>query len=132
MHAQNCLFRAIECSNRAHSDLDKLTEALVFTAAAAWLRSRRARHGALVGRKIAGTSFGTLIGRRRGRLVGGAGTILPCCWCRSGRRRRRRDAAVAVRWLRSSIELRSSSPLMTRLLQGWSERSTDAPFKPTK
>ena len=30
MHAQNCLFRAIECSNRAHSDLDKLMEALFF------------------------------------------------------------------------------------------------------
>ena len=30
MHAQNCLFRALECSNRAHSDLDKLMEALFF------------------------------------------------------------------------------------------------------
>ena len=30
MHAQHCLFRAIECSNRAHSDLDKLMEALFF------------------------------------------------------------------------------------------------------
>ena len=31
MHAQNCLFRALECSNGAHSDLDKLMEALFFT-----------------------------------------------------------------------------------------------------
>ena len=53
------------------------------SAAAAWLGSRRARHGALAGRRIAGASFGTLTGRRRGKLVGGAGTILPCCWCRS-------------------------------------------------
>ena len=46
----------------------------------AWLRSRRARHGAL---RIAGASFGTLTSRRRGRLIGGAGTILPDCWRRS-------------------------------------------------
>ena len=30
MHAQNCLFLALECSNRTHSDLDKLMEALFF------------------------------------------------------------------------------------------------------
>ena len=30
MNAQNCLFRALECSNRAHSDLDKLMEPLFF------------------------------------------------------------------------------------------------------
>ena len=30
MRAQNCLFLALECSNRAHSDLDKLMEALFF------------------------------------------------------------------------------------------------------
>ena len=30
MHVQNCWFRALECSNRAHSDLDKLMEALFF------------------------------------------------------------------------------------------------------
>ena len=30
MHAQNRFFRALECSNRAHSDLDKLMEALFF------------------------------------------------------------------------------------------------------
>ena len=30
MYAQNCLFRALECSNRTHSDLDKLMEALFF------------------------------------------------------------------------------------------------------
>ena len=102
MDAQNCLFRALECSYRAHSDLDKLMEALSFIREsegprpAAWLRSRRGRHGALTGRRIAGTSFGTLARRRRGRLVGragGAGTIPPCCWRRSGwclRRDRRR------------------------------------------
>ena len=48
MNAQNCLFRALECSNRAHSDLDKLMEALFSSAAAAWLRSSRALHGALI------------------------------------------------------------------------------------
>ena len=46
------------------------------SAAAAWLRSSRARHGALAGRRIAVASFGTLTGRRRGGLIGGAGTIL--------------------------------------------------------
>ena len=30
MYAQNCLFLALECSNRAQSDLDKLMEALFF------------------------------------------------------------------------------------------------------
>ena len=30
MHAQNCLFLAIECSNRAHSNLDERMEGLVF------------------------------------------------------------------------------------------------------
>ena len=54
------------------SDLDKLMEALFFTAAAPRLRIRLALHGALqvAGRRIAGASFGT--GRRRGRLVGWA------------------------------------------------------------
>ena len=49
---------------------------------ATWLSSRRSRHGALAGRRIVGASFGTLTGRRRGRLVGGVGTIHPCCWRR--------------------------------------------------
>ena len=49
-------------------------EALFFTVAAAWLRSRRALRGALAGRRIAVASFGTLTGRRRGRLVGWAGS----------------------------------------------------------
>ena len=84
MHAQNCLFRAIECSNRAHSDLDKIMEVYFSSAAAAELRSRRARRGALAGRRIAGDSFGTLTGRRRGRLLSGAGAILPGCRRRSG------------------------------------------------
>ena len=66
------------------------------SAAAAWLGSRRAQHGALAGRRIAGAVFGTLTGRRRGRLVSGAGTILPCCWPRSGWCR--------LRW-RSLVEL---------------------------
>ena len=38
------------------------------SAAAAWLRSRQARHGALAGRRIACASFGTLTGWRRWRL----------------------------------------------------------------
>ena len=66
------------------------------SAAAAWLGSRRARHGALAGRRIAGASFGTLTGRRRGRLVSGAGTILPGCWRRSGWCRRRRRSLVEL------------------------------------
>ena len=70
MHAQNCLFLALECSNRAHSDLDKLMEALFIIRGGGLACSRRARHGALAGRRIAGASFGTLTGRRRGRLVG--------------------------------------------------------------
>ena len=51
-------------------------EALFFIAAEAWLRSRSAVHGAFAGCRIVGPSFGILTGRRRGRLVGGAGTIL--------------------------------------------------------
>ena len=68
---------------------------LYISSAAAWLISRRSRHGA---------SFGTLTGRRRGMLVGGAGTILPSCWRRSCwcRRRgwRRRGSLVELISLR--------------------------------
>ena len=42
------------------------------SASAAWLRGRRSLHC---------PSFDTLTCRRRG--IGGAGTILPCCCCRS-------------------------------------------------
>ena len=56
--------------SRAHSDLDKLVEALFFIAAAALLRSRSAAHCALAGRRIAGASFGTLTGRRRATVGG--------------------------------------------------------------
>ena len=61
-------------SQIALSDLDKLMEALFFTAAAAWLRSRLALHGTLTGHRITGISLGTLTGSRRGRLVGRAGS----------------------------------------------------------
>ena len=70
------------------------------SAAAARLRGRLALHGALAGRRIAVASFGTLPGKRGGRLVGGAGTILPGCWRRSGWCRRR-----CRRRRRSLIEL---------------------------
>ena len=66
------------------------------SAAAAWFGSRRALHGALAGRRIAGASFGTLTCRRRGKLVSGAGTILPGCWRRSGWCRRRRRSLVEL------------------------------------
>ena len=89
------------------------------SAAAAWLRSRRALHGVLAGRRIAGDSFGTLTGRRRGRLLSGAGAIPPAACAGAA------DAGGAC------AVLMNSSPLMMRLLQGWSERSTDAPSKPT-
>ena len=99
MHAQNCLFRALECSK-----LPKIARTAIWTSS--WklyfstLRSRWARHGALAGRRIAVASVGTLTGKRRGRLVGGAGTILPCCWRRSGwcrrRGRRRRRSLVEL------------------------------------
>ena len=64
---------AIGCSNRAHSDLDKLMEPVFFirsSEAAAWYRSRWARHGAFAGRRIAGVSIGTLTGT--GRRLGGS------------------------------------------------------------
>ena len=35
MHAQKRLFRALECSTRAHNDLDKLVEASFFICCAA-------------------------------------------------------------------------------------------------
>ena len=85
------------------SDLDKLMEALFFTTAVAWLGSRRALHGALAGRKIAGASFSTLTGRRHVRLIGWEGTILPCCW--------RRSCWCLLRW-RSLVELCSCSALL--------------------
>ena len=37
MHAQNWLFLTLECSNRAHSDLDKLSWKLLFSSAAGGL-----------------------------------------------------------------------------------------------
>ena len=70
-----------------HSDLDKLMEALFFTAAAALLRipSRLARHGALSRRaQDRRLQPPALICQSRGRLVCGVGTILSCCWRRSG------------------------------------------------
>ena len=79
MYAQNCLFLALECSNRAQSDLDKLMEALSFICCLGpglELRSRWALHCACAARRIPGASFGTLTSRRHGWLVGGAGTIL--------------------------------------------------------
>ena len=113
MHAQNCLFLALKCSNRAHSDLDKHMEALFSSAAAAWLTSRRSWHG---------VSFGTLTVRRREMLVGGAGTILPYCWRRSCWCQRRG-------WRRRGrlVELISFAD---SLLQGLSERSPDAQSSP--
>ena len=75
---QNCLFLA----QIAHTAIWTSSWKLYFASAAraaARLRSRWARHGSLAGRRIAVASFGTLTGRRRGSLVGGAVTILPCC-----------------------------------------------------
>ena len=80
------------------------------SAAAASLRSRRALHGALAWRRIAGTSIGTLTGRRRGRLIGGADTIHPnCCRC---------SGAGAAGAGCAGAALLNSSPLLMRLLQG--------------
>ena len=86
MNAQNCLFWALECSNHLHSTWISLWKLYFSSAAAAWLRSSRALHGALSWRRIACARFGPLTGRRRGRLVSWAGTILPgywrsSCWC---------------------------------------------------
>ena len=80
-----------------HRYLDKL---YFSSAAAAWLRSCRARHGALAWLRIAGLSFGTRTGtsRRRGRLLGGAGSILLGCLRRSGWRR-----SGWRRWLQGSL-----------------------------
>ena len=120
MHAQNCLFRALECSNRAHSDLDKLMEALFIIRGGGLACSRRARHGALTGRRIAGASFGTLTGRRRGRLVA---PFSPAAGAGAAGAGGGAGGAGAA--------LLSSSPLLTRLLQDWSERSPDTSSKPT-
>ena len=85
MHAQSC-FRALECSNLEHSDLDKLMEALFFIRGGSLAQKspfaarRPCRAAAQDRRRFAGASFGTLTGRRRERLIGGAGNILPCCW----------------------------------------------------
>jgi len=81
-------------------------EALFIISGGGLACSRRARHGALAGRRIAGASFVTLTCRRRGKLISGAGNILPGCW-------RRRGAGGA------GAALSNSSPLPTRLLQGW-------------
>ena len=93
---------------------------------AAWLRSRRALHDALAERRIAGASFGTLTGRMRGKLVGWAGTILPCCW-------RRSNCCASAALLNSPQAPFPThlSYLLAGLVPGWSERSPDAPSKPT-
>ena len=102
-------------------------EALFFIRGGGLACSRRARHGALAGRRIAGASFVTLTCRRRGKLISGAGTILPGCWRRSCWCRRRRRSLVEL------ISFADAPPAgLARLLQGWSERSPDAPpSKPT-
>ena len=130
MHAQNCLFRALECSNRVHSDLDKLMEALFFI------------HGRRPGLEAAG----------RGTVpspVSPASASAPSpgggpaeAWearCRGGHHSPRlltQERLVpapgggtgGVSGVGGVVELIS---LATRLLLGWSERSPDAPSKPT-
>ena len=63
MHAQNCLFLALECSNQVHSDLDKLMEALFF------ISCQLPGLGAAGRCTATCASFGTLTCRRCGRLV---------------------------------------------------------------
>ena len=80
------------------------------SAAAAWLGGSLARHCALAWRRTAGASFGTLTGRRRGRLVSGEGTILPGCWRRSR----------WCWWRRCSLVQLFSFADAPPALQGWS------------
>ena len=100
MHAQNCFL---------HAQIERtvIMEAVFFIRAVAWHRSHRARHGTLA--RIASASFSTEA-RRRGRhhspRLLGAGAA---------------GAAGA------GAALLNSSPLLTRLLLGWSERRPDAP-----
>ena len=100
MHAQNCLFRALECSNRAHSDLDKLMEALFF------IRGRRlgleaAGRGTAPSRgagspaPASAPSPAGLLEAWEARRQGCHHSPLPGCW------RRRRD----LRRRRSLVEL---------------------------
>ena len=124
MHTQHCLLLALECSNRAHSDLEfwispwKLYFSSRIPRPAA---SRRALHGALAGRRIAGASLCTLSGRKTWEArrapfspVAGAGAA---------------GASAGGGAGGASAALLNSSPLPTRLLPGWSERNPDAPPK---
>ena len=62
----------------------------------------------------------------RGKLVGWAGTILPCCW-------RRSNCCASAALLNSPQAPFPThlSYLLAGLVPGWSERSPDAPSKPT-
>ena len=83
------------------------------SAAAAWLGSRQARHSALAGRRMASAPS----------QAGGVGGWLA--------RRAPFSLAASAGAADAGGVLLNSSPLHTRLLQGWSERSPDAPSKPT-
>ena len=116
MQSQNSLFPALECSNRANSDLDKLMEALFFI-----------RGGGLASK----SPFAARRARRRQLRH----PHLPEAW--DARRYLFSPAAGAEAvgdgggTGGAGVALLNSFPLLTRLLQGWSERSPGAPSKPT-
>ena len=97
--AQNCFFLALNAQITCTAIWISTLKLYFSSAAEAWLKFRRSLHCA---------SFCTLTGRRRGMLVGRAGTILPCCWRRSCWCRRRG-------WRRrgSLVELISFKALLT-------------------
>ena len=84
MHAQNCWFLALEYSI-ARTLIWISSWKLYFSPRrlpglnVAWLAQCPCRAQDC----LLPASFSTLAGKRRARLVGGAGTILPCCWSRS-------------------------------------------------
>ena len=97
---------------------------------AAWLRSSRARHGALTGRRITGASFCNLTRDRpsAARAVGGSSAGLPPFSPAAGAG----EAGACGGTCGAGAALLNSSPLPTRLLPGWSERRLRSPDAPSK
>ena len=120
MHTQNCLFWALECLNRAHSDFDKVMEAFFF------IRGRRP------GLEAAGRGTTSSPGAGSPAPASAPSTAGGLEGSSAGRAPFSPEAGAGAAGASggaggAGAALLNPSSLPTRLLPGWSERSPDAP-----